>query len=128
MKRFAMIFVFFAVVAFAGGASAGDWKKLGDKTASVWKNSVTIRVNDFKKYDYIKLQVRDKGLEFRKVVVTFGNGEEQELAVRKFISKGGETIPWRLEGGDRFVRSVHIDYKARAGDEKARVTVYGKRS
>lgn len=129
MKRIALLLIFAFVLGFSGQAMAGDWKKLGERTVNKGRDYDEIHVNDFKKYDYIKLKVRKMGVEFRNVTVVFGNGERFEIPVRKFIPKDGETIAWRLPSGDRFIRKIKLNYKTRFGaDKRARVTVYGKRS
>lgn len=133
MKRILMLCVavcsLVAGLALAQPAFADSWKKLGEQTVNLGRERDEIRVNDLKPYDYIKLKVRNQGVEFKRVIVVFGNGQRHELPVRSFIRKDGETIPLRLPKGDRFIRKIILDYKTRTGsDERARVAVYGKRS
>ncbi|MFV0422631.1 hypothetical protein [Oleidesulfovibrio sp.] len=129
MKRIILYTITAFILIFTGQAMAGDWKRLGERTVNKSRDYDEIHVNDFKKYDYIKLKVRNTGVEFRNVTVVFGNGERFKIPVRKFIPKNGETIAWGLPRGDRFIRKIVMNYKTRYGaDERAKVTVYGKRS
>lgn len=129
MKKIMLLLMLAVSLIFSGEATAGDWKKLGETTVRLSRERDEVRVGDAKTYDYIKLKVRDQGVEFKRVIVVFANGQRHELPVRSFIRKDGETIALRLPKGDRLIRKVILDYKTRPGaDERARVTVYGKRS
>ncbi|MFV0348957.1 MAG: hypothetical protein ACK5JO_10255 [Halodesulfovibrio sp.] len=129
MKRFTGLFALVLTLLLSGQAVADDWKKLGEKSVNLSRDYDEIRVNDLKKYDYLKIKVKDQGVEFRKVIVVFGNGKRHELPVRKYIAKNGETMALRLPKGDRYIRKIILDYKTRGGaDKRSRVSVYGKRS
>lgn len=129
MKKILLLCLLVISLLFTGEAMAGGWKKLGETTVRLNSERDEVRVNDAKPYEYIKLKVQDQGVEFKRVIVVFGNGQRHEMPVRSFIRKGGETIALGLPKGDRFIRKIILEYKTRSGaGGRAKVTVYGKRS
>jgi hypothetical protein len=79
-------------------------------------------------FSAIRLAVENEGIHFEKVVVHFGNGKKQELAIRDFIPAGGETRALDLPGRDRVINKVTLYYKGNAATErKGKVVLYGRR-
>ncbi|MEP6647515.1 MAG: hypothetical protein ABJC12_10545 [Saprospiraceae bacterium] len=110
--------------------SAQTWDYLGSaKVQGVGVDHdeilVTRMEGDFKA---IKILVENEGIEFEKVVVHFGNGGQQELAIRDFIPAGSETRVLDLNGRDRIIHSVEFYYKSNpATRKKGKVKLYGRR-
>ena len=86
---------------------------------------VTAMEGDFKA---VKLFVENEGIQFERVVVNFGNGGQQELAIRDFIPAGGETRVLDLNGRDRIIHSVDFYYSSDPlTKRRAKVKLYGRR-
>lgn len=86
--------------------------------------TVTSRRGSFRQ---IKLTVHRASVDFRRVVVRFGNGDDQNVDIRSTIGAGGETRVIDLEGSDRVIKSVEFWYDAntRRG-RQAIVRLHGK--
>jgi hypothetical protein len=76
----------------------------------------------------IKFSVQRASVDFRRVVVHYGNGADQEIELRHTIPGGGESRAIDLDGKDRVVRSVEFWYDAntRRG-RQAVVRLFGMR-
>jgi hypothetical protein len=75
----------------------------------------------------VKLTVHRASVDFRRVVVHYGNGTDQALDIRSTIRAGGETRAIDLDGSDRVIKSVEFWYDAntRRG-RRAVVRLFGK--
>jgi len=117
----------FMIMAGATAASA-QWRKLGQKDVDFHVDhdifDVTYRKGDFRK---LKIAVKYAPVHFSRVVVTFGNGETQELEFRDVIPAGGETRALDLEGRERIIKNVQFWYESEpVSRKKAKVTLYGR--
>ena len=74
----------------------------------------------------IQLRVRGGNVEFRHVVVHYGNGEPEELQVRESIPSGGQTRPIDLRGERRDIRSVELWYSRGHWRRRPAVDLYGR--
>ena len=74
----------------------------------------------------IQLRVRGGDVEFRHVVVHYGNGEPEELQVRESIRSGGQTRPIDLRGERRDIRSVELWYAKTHWRQRPMVELYGR--
>jgi hypothetical protein len=76
----------------------------------------------------IQLRVRGGAVEFRHVVVHYGNGQPDELQVAERIPSGGQTRPIDLRGERRDISSVELWYGTGHGRWRKRPTVelYGR--
>jgi hypothetical protein len=108
----------------------GDgWTLLGERRVSDAVDHDTIPVTSARG-DFRKLQFRvlDRAVQFRHVVVHFGNGDRQEIELRDVIPAGGRSRVVDLSGGDRVIRSIELRYDAQAlGGRTARVRVFAQR-
>jgi hypothetical protein len=110
-------------------AQSNDWIELGSAKVEgrvdhdeIW---VTALRGDF---TAIKLYVVEEGIEFDHVIVHYGNGRNEEVAVREFIKAGGETRAIDLSGDDRVIRKVDFYYKSNPDTKrKGKVILYGRR-
>jgi hypothetical protein len=135
MRRSTALSALFALLvglaALAGEAQAGrgGWTLLGERRVSDKADHDTIVVTaargDFRK---LQLRVLERPVQFRKVVVHYANGADQELALRDVIKAGGRSRPIDLAGKDRVIRSIDFWYDSQSMSGKsALVRVFGLR-
>lgn len=111
------------------------WEKLGDRYVnhSVDRDEIKVTAKDGR-FDAIKLRVTRRPVRFRDVKVHFGNGEVQDVEVRKRIPAGGETRVIALKGDQkRVIEKVVFWYdtagkvrKKRRPVAKAEVELWGR--
>jgi len=79
-------------------------------------------------FRHLQFRVFERAVQFHKVVVHFGDGESQELALREVIRAGGRSRVIDLEGRARGIRSIDFWYDAQSiGHGKgALVKVFGQ--
>jgi hypothetical protein len=109
-------------------SQAKRWVLLG--TAHVDKNDdhKTIHVGD-QAGQFRKIQVRVNGgaIDLQRLVVHFGNGTQEELAVSDRIRSGGKTPELDLPGEHRTIESVELWYSKEYADTRPEVSLYGTR-
>jgi len=118
------------VFLFAGNAvQAQAWDKLGSAKVTGASDHDEIWVTGIEgSYTAIKLFVENEGIDFDRVLVTYGNGTKDELEIRNFIKAGGETRVLDLRGGERVIRKIEFWYKSNPNTKrKAQVIAYGRR-
>lgn len=117
-----------ALTQLPSAAGAADrWKLLGKTTVSDRVERDVVAVTRVRGgFEAIKLEVRERAVEFRSVTVHFANGEEQELALRERIPAGGASRVVDIEGDERVIRSIELVYDAQSLGGKARVSIYGR--
>ena len=129
MNRRIAILTIGALLASATSASAQrGWTTLGQRAVTDRADHDVIPVSaDRGTFKQIKLTVQRASVDFRKVVVHFGNGDSQELEMKNTIRAGGETRAIDIEGNDRVIKSVEFWYDAntRRG-RQATVRLLGK--
>ena len=74
----------------------------------------------------IQLRVRGGAVEFRRVVVHYGNGAAEELQVRQRIPAGGQTRAIDLRGERRNLDSVELWYAKGNWRTRPAVELYGR--
>src|SRR5579862_8223948 len=74
----------------------------------------------------LQIEVRGGAIEFGRVVVHYGNGENQELEIRRRIPAGGRTREIEL-AGDRLIRSVEFWYGKDNWRTRPEVKLFGIR-
>jgi hypothetical protein len=109
-------------------AAAGQWVLIGQTHArhSVDHDGIVVR-GPFDDFRRIKLKVTDAPLSLYKLVVTYDNGAQDEIAIRQNIPKGGESRVIDLRGaGKRSIRRIDFWYETKGlGDGRADVTIFG---
>jgi hypothetical protein len=116
-------------IAFVSAAAlpVKGWTLLGERLVSDRADHDVITVTSARgSFRQIKLTVNRHAVDFQKVVVHFGNGSDQTLAMRNTVPAGGETRAIDLEGTNRFIRSVEFWYDAKSRGGRAMVRLYGK--
>lgn len=106
----------------------GQWRLLGSVEAGLTADHDTIVVsgpNDW--FRRIKFKVTDAGLNLKRLVVTYENGEPDRLDVREDIPRGGESRQIDLKGaGQRRIRRIDFWYDTKGVfSGRANVTVFG---
>lgn len=74
----------------------------------------------------IQLRVRGGGIQFRHVVVHYGNGATDEVQVRQRIPAGGQTRAIDLRGERRNISSVELWYAKAHWRQRPTVELYGR--
>jgi hypothetical protein len=133
MRKALVLLAFLATTAatFAllpAAAHAGErWKLLGQATVSDRVERDVVAVTRLRgDFEAIRLEVRDRAVEFRAVTVHFANGEEQRIELRDRIPAGGESRVIDLEGEERVLRSIELVYDAQSLGGRAKVKIYGR--
>ncbi|HEY0348143.1 MAG TPA: hypothetical protein VGC60_08290 [Pyrinomonadaceae bacterium] len=116
------------VFGISQAASAqGRWMFLGDNVDGHDdhdKISIGSKEGTFRQ---LQIRVKMAPVIFKRVVVHFGNGADEELEFRDRINAGGSTRPLDLRGTDRIIKSVEFWYeKARWGERRPTVELYGR--
>jgi hypothetical protein len=105
------------------------WTLIGTTVANYTADHDSIIVKGrFDDFRQIMFKVTEAPLNMHHLVVTYDNGEPEEIRVRQKIPKGGQSRAIDLRGGTRSIRKIDFWYDTR-GDkkERAEVTVFGKR-
>lgn len=129
MRSVVLAMLLLPLVADSMTAQQGEWVRLGQRPVTDRADHDIIVVGggrgDFKQ---IKLAVERGSVDFRRVVVHFASGDDQQLELRNTVPAGGETRAIDLDGKDRVIKSVEFWYDAntRRG-RQATVRLLGKR-
>lgn len=115
--------------ALARGADEDDkdWKVMGDAEISRKSGAATIEVGAAEGLaKRIKFEVRGTDVEFKKVTVTYENGDPEEVEIRDKVRRGGKTRAIDLKGGNRVIKKVLIAFKVdKDADRDARIVLMG---
>jgi hypothetical protein len=106
-----------------------QWVLLGETTVDGQRDRDKIVLGRSEgKFQSIQLRVIGAPVEFYRVVVNYGNGQNEEVEVRDRIPAGGQTRAIDLRGNERVINSVDFFYgKAnwRPG-VRPKVALYGR--
>jgi hypothetical protein len=127
VSRRSLVFMAFASIGLAGKAMAGTWRLLGKRSVKIVGDHDVIPVTAAKgTFRRIKIRVRDNGVFFNDLDVTYASGAPDHIPIRYLIPSGGESRTIDLRGGDRFIRSVSLTYRpVLNGKGRAVVEVWG---
>jgi hypothetical protein len=76
----------------------------------------------------LKLKVTDAPLTLMKMVVTYDNGQTDNIEVRQNIPRGGESRVIDLKGGQRSIRRIDFWYDTKGLlNGRADVTIFGRK-
>jgi hypothetical protein len=75
----------------------------------------------------IQLRISGGAINFDRVVVRYGNGTSEEIAIRNRIPDGGQTRVIDLPGERRILQSVDLWYSKDRWTRRPKVSLYGLR-
>jgi hypothetical protein len=75
----------------------------------------------------IQLRISGGAVNFDRVVVRYGNGTSEEIAIRNRIPDGGQTRIIDLPGERRIIQSVDLWYSKDRWTKRPKVSLYGLR-
>lgn len=132
LSRRVTVLTLFAALGLAGVASAKSqpaWLLLGERTVTDAVDHDVIAVTKAGgTYKAIRLEVFERGVQFRCVTIHFGNGTRQEVELRAVIPAGGESRVIDVAGGDRVINRIELVYDAQSlAGHRAVVRVFGRR-
>lgn len=121
----------------ANKAKAKGWVFLGEREVDFKAERDVIAVTAAKGvYTKIQLRIKGRAVHFLDLKITYGNGETQDVTIRKVIEKGGQTRAIDLPGNKRVIRKVALTYRSAAKKQtkgkknaagKAHVRLFGRR-
>jgi hypothetical protein len=127
LRRRMILAVLVVIVGAAGTLSAQRgraWELLGSRNVSDRADHDTLTVTGSKgTFTAIKFEVRRKAVDFHRVVIHFGNGDDQKVELRNTIPAGGESRVIDIEGRDRVIRSIDFWYDAKTLGRGGQATV-----
>lgn len=92
----------------------GKWVYLGSRKVNHTVDHDTIPVTMVRgDFTQIRLRVRNKAIDFHRVVIHYSNGDDETAAIRGRVPAGGYTRVIDLRGHDRGIRSVEFWYDTR---------------
>jgi hypothetical protein len=111
MKKFLIpLFAIALVLYIAPAAHAASWVYLGQAHVDGQHDHDNIEVGAAAgRYRFLQIRVQNAPIEFDRIVVHYGDGEPETLAVRDVIRAGGHSRAIKLQG-DRFVKSFELWY------------------
>lgn len=132
MRRKNTLAVFAALLLLISSTSAlkaqREWIHLGDKHVDGNSDHDKISLGSSEGwFRQLQIRVEDAPVSFKRVVVHFGNGTDEELQFREVINAGGSTRAMDLRGRRRIIKSVEFWYeKVNEGSKRPTVRLYGR--
>jgi hypothetical protein len=116
------------VASAATAVSAQDWIKLGEKDVDFKVDHDTISAsNNGKRVREIQLKVMHAPIKFKKIVITYKDGERKELDYLEDVQVGVESRTITIEGDGHIIKTIEFWYETDSlGGKKAKVTAYGR--
>ncbi len=103
-----------------------NWVRLGEQSVSLGQDHDVIAVGRREgRFKAIKLIVRGNDVFIEDLKVTYGNGQSEDLVVRKRVPANSESSPIDLQGEARFIEQIELVYRARPGGGRAIIEVQG---
>lgn len=120
--------IVYSRVALAQSSSAEEWQQLGTHEVDYTLDYDVIPVT-YKKgtFTTIKIKVKDGNINMHRCMITFENGDKQEIEIKhQFTAGSDKTID--LKGNNRIIEKITFWYDTRnKSSQKAVVEVWGKK-
>ena len=131
MKRHTLLFLLIFSMVVVGGATIAsgqsEWKKLGDEHVNHDVDHDSIHVADSGRIRELRLRVDDAPVKFKRIVITYTDGEKQDVEYLEDVAVGRDSRVIPLGGDGHSIKSVEFWYEtASLGGKKAHVTLYGR--
>jgi len=125
-KRAILMFGLLFLCMFAAKTYAEDWVYWGESHVDGDHDHDKIHVGKHDgRFRAIQLRVNGGAIEFDRVVVHFGNGTSEDLAIRSVIPEGGRTRAIDLPGERRVIDNVELWCSKAHWEHKPQVTLFG---
>ena len=131
--RMRNILAVFATLLLLTGSTASlkaqrEWIHLGDKHVDGNSDHDKISLGSSEGwFRQLQIRVEDAPVSFKRVVVHFGNGTDEELQFREIINAGGSTRAMDLRGRRRIIKSVEFWYEKVIGSTtRPTVRLFGR--
>ena len=115
-------------VALAQASTTEEWQQLGTRVVDYSLDYDVIPVT-YKKgtFTTVKIKVNDGNINMHRCMITFENGDKQEIEIKYQFTAGSEkTID--LKGNNRIIEKVSFWYDTKdKSSQKAVVEVWGKK-
>ena len=120
-----LLLVFMGVLASVASA---QWREIGSKEVDYNLDHDTMNITAWKgDFRRIRIGVSRAPVRFVLIVLTYGNGNTQEISIRSLIRPGGFSRSIDLRGRERVLNKVEFWYQsASLRRQKAVVTLYGR--
>ena len=106
-----MVAVLAMLVATMGAAAQTGprWTRLGTRNVTDRADHDVIVVTAAEgRFNAVQFRVRGHAVDFRRVVIHFANGGDQNVEMRDTIRAGGESRAIDVDGTDRVIRSIEF--------------------
>ena len=104
------------------------WTYLGDAHVDGGRDHDDIQVGRHDgRFRAIQLRVTGGEIFFERVIVHYGNGQNEELIIRDRIPSGARTRPIDLPGDRRVIQSVELWYGKGRWEHRPKVSLFGLR-
>src|SRR5579872_2183185 len=109
--RVAGLLAAFFVFTLATQAQRGEWQYLGEANVDGQNDHDNITVTAAKgAYRAIQIRVERGPIEFERVLVHFGDGQTEPIAIRARIEAGGQTRVIPIAARERIIERVEFWY------------------
>lgn len=108
--------------------ASAQWREIGSKEVDYNLDHDTMNITAWKgDLRRIRIGVSRAPVRFVRIVLTYGNGNTQEISIRSLIRPGGFSRSIDLRGRERVLNKVEFWYQsASLRRQKAVVTLYGR--
>jgi hypothetical protein len=91
-----------------------NWVRIGERVVTDKADHDTIPVTGARgTFKAVKFEVLRHAVDFHRVVIHFGNGDDQKLDLRSTIPAGGSSRVIDIDGANRVIRSIEFWYDAK---------------
>lgn len=111
-------------IALQAQRGKAEWVVLGERVVTDRGDHDSINVTAGRgAFEAIKFEVKNHAVDFHRVVVHFGNGDDQNIDLRATIPAGGESRVIDIDGVNRVIKSIDFWYDAKTLGRGGRAVV-----